>query len=604
MFAMKNKIKLFSVILAISLLPFVIIGYILLESSRTALLNQAFSQLEGMRDVKKAHISEFFKRWKSDVAVLAKNNDIISALEGFASTLDEGEIDKVQYDYFASLYEASFEQFKKEYGYHDLLLITTDGDIVYTLNKESDLTQNVITGSLKESSLGKFFQKALKETVISDFSPYSPSDNRPVSFLIAPIVVMDDTEGLVVLKLTNEIVNKIMLERSGMGQTGETYLVGPDRLMRSDSYIDSENYSVDTSFANPEKGRVDTKATREALSGRTGRNIITDYRGRQVLSAYTPLEVGEDITYALIAEIDEDEALAAVKSLTLSVGAVALITIVIVTGAALFFTSSIINPVTRVIAGLTESAGKLASTSAQVASASRFLSQSSSEHATSLEESSASLGEMSVISRQNADNAGLADELTKEAALIIAQANSVVSELTRAVDEISGASRETSKIIKKIDEIAFQTNLLALNASIEAARAGESGSGFSVVAEEVRRLAMRSADEAKNTAHLIEGTVRQVDTGANLVADTNQAFMEVTEISSRIGGLVGKIAEDSKEQARGVEQVSSASNTMDKAVQQNAANAEESASTSEELMALSEQIKGFVNELAILTGGR
>jgi methyl-accepting chemotaxis protein len=171
------------------------------------------------------------------------------------------------------------------------------------------------------------------------------------------------------------------------------------------------------------------------------------------------------------------------------------------------------------------------------------------------------------------------------------------------MEEISKAGDETSKIIKTIDEIAFQTNLLALNAAVEAARAGEAGAGFAVVADEVRNLAMRAADAAKNTAELIEGTLKRVKDGSALVNTTNGAFAEVADRTAKVGELVSEIAAASNEQAQGIDQVNTAVAEMDKVVQQNAASAEESASASEEMSAQAEQMKGMVGELVALVGG-
>jgi methyl-accepting chemotaxis protein len=176
-------------------------------------------------------------------------------------------------------------------------------------------------------------------------------------------------------------------------------------------------------------------------------------------------------------------------------------------------------------------------------------------------------------------------------------------ELTSSMENISKASEETSKIIKTIDEIAFQTNLLALNAAVEAARAGEAGAGFAVVADEVRNLALRAADAAKNTADLIEGTVKNVKDGSTLVDTTNEAFQEVSINTSKVGELVGEIAEASKEQSQGIEQVNIAVTEMDKITQQNAANAEESASASEEMSGQAAQMKDMIQELVDLVGG-
>lgn len=264
---------------------------------------------------------------------------------------------------------------------------------------------------------------------------------------------------------------------------------------------------------------------------------------------------------------------------------------------------SITKPVQNVIAGLGEGANQVAAAAGQVAGASQSLAEGASEQAASLEETSSSLEEMSSMTKRNADNALQADNLMKEATGVVNRASGAMTGLTASIGEISNASRQTQKIIKTIDEIAFQTNLLALNAAVEAARAGEAGAGFAVVAEEVRNLAMRSADAAKNTASMIEDTVKKVNDGSILLEQTNSAFVEVVASTRKVGELVSEIAGASEEQARGIEHINRAVTEMDKVTQQNAANAEESASASEELSAQSEQMMDFVNQLVGLVSG-
>ena len=264
---------------------------------------------------------------------------------------------------------------------------------------------------------------------------------------------------------------------------------------------------------------------------------------------------------------------------------------------------SITRPINRVVEGLKAGAEQVASAAGQVSSSSQSLAEGASEQASSIEETSSSLEEMSSMTRQNADNASQADNLMKEASRVVTRANASMNGLIGSMDEISKASQETSKIIKTIDEIAFQTNLLALNAAVEAARAGEAGAGFAVVADEVRNLAMRAAEAAKNTASLIEGTVKKVKEGSELVADTNQAFIEVADSTTKVGGIVAEIAAASGEQSQGIGQINTAVNEMDKITQQNAAVAEESASASEEMTAQAEQMKVFVDELVAMVDG-
>ena len=270
----------------------------------------------------------------------------------------------------------------------------------------------------------------------------------------------------------------------------------------------------------------------------------------------------------------------------------------------IFLTRGITRPINHIIAGLNEKADQVASTSEQVSASSRFLAESASDQAASIEETSSSLEEISSMTRQNADNANQAKASRNEAYGSLTSANDAMKQTMEAMSRIKSRGEEIGKIIKTIDEIAFQTNLLALNAAVEAARAGEAGAGFAVVADEVRNLAMRAAEAAKNTQALIEKTVDEINTGSGLVEKTHEAFDVTLTHNKKVAQLIDEIAGASGEQAQGIEQINTAVSEMDKVVQQNAANAEETADASEAINGQILQIKDMVSELIALVSGR
>ncbi|MEM5789345.1 MAG: methyl-accepting chemotaxis protein, partial [Syntrophobacteraceae bacterium] len=271
---------------------------------------------------------------------------------------------------------------------------------------------------------------------------------------------------------------------------------------------------------------------------------------------------------------------------------------------AFLLTRSITKPIRKVVDGLASGADQVASASSQVSSASQEFAGGSSEQAANLETTSASLEEIASMTKQNAKAANDANRLMQDTSVVVSSASDCMGLLIGSMDEISRASEATQKIIKTIDEIAFQTNLLALNAAVEAARAGEAGAGFAVVADEVRNLALRAAEAAKNTAGLIDGTVKKIKEGSEVVERTSSEFSKVAVSTSKMGELVGEIVAATNEQAQGIEEVNRGISEMDKVVQQNAANAEETASASEEMSAQAQQLRQFVHSLVELIDGQ
>ncbi|MCK9216650.1 MAG: methyl-accepting chemotaxis protein [Firmicutes bacterium] len=253
----------------------------------------------------------------------------------------------------------------------------------------------------------------------------------------------------------------------------------------------------------------------------------------------------------------------------------------------------------EIMSNIVNASEQVAAGSKQVSDSSMALSQGAAEQASSVEELTASLEEVSSQTDINAKNAGNANELAEAAKNNAIDGNSKMQEMVKAMEEINESSANISKIIKVIDDIAFQTNILALNAAVEAARAGQHGKGFAVVAEEVRNLAARSANAAKETTDMIEGSIKKSEGGTRIANETAEALNKIVGDVAKAAELVGDIASASNEQANAIGQINQGIMQVSQVVQSNSATSEEGAAASEELSGQADLLKEMVGKFKL-----
>lgn len=304
------------------LIPIMIVSLISFNTARTELKAQVFRQLESVRNIKKVQIENFFSNRVKDISVFAANPYIIEAYNRLEAAFNKaggstggtfrGHMDETYDapDSYRGIHDRYFPHFKyliEQYGYYDLFLMNPDfGDTLFTVRKESDF--GIRIGQVS-SSLRDVWLKVIEtgDIALSDTKPYPPSNNAPAQFLAAPVRQNNRIAGVIAVQISIDSIDEIMKERSGMWKTGETYLVGQDRKMRSDSYMDNINHSVHASFnGTVEENGVDTLASRAALRGVTATGIMKNYKNREVLSAYTPVII-KGVKWAIIAEVDIEE---------------------------------------------------------------------------------------------------------------------------------------------------------------------------------------------------------------------------------------------------------------------------------------------------------
>ena len=353
---------------------------------------------------------------------------------------------------------------------------------------------------------------------------------------------------------------------------------------------DSSSFQVMRGFIDKLQGQVeaDIKTYQESVQAK---NKIVNERTNSIL----------DIKKAAVATIQRVDGKAA-RAITLFaiIGVVFSLLAILL---AVMITRSITGPLNGAIADLTTGATQVASASRQVANSSKQMADGASHQASSLEETSATLEEITSQTHQNAANAGQANGMAATVRDAAHRGGNAMVHMIEVIGRIRESSHATAKIIKTIDEIAFQTNLLALNAAVEAARAGEAGKGFAVVAEEVRNLAHRSAEAAKNTTNLIEESQHNSESGVSSSDEVAVILREIGEAATKVAAVIAEVSVATNEQSQGIEQISTAVMQLDGVTQSNAANSEEAASASAELSVQANELTRIIGQLQALVGG-
>ncbi len=566
------RISLFGKVIGLIVITAILVGGVVYGTSHIMLSRSLHEQ--GQAEIKKVaglvqgYVDDLKERAVITAAVLAERQDLIMAVE-------KGDRAAVQ---------NLCKGYVKARQVSVLTIADKDGNVVGRGHSDK-VGDNVLQQENVKKSLAGQASTGIEEGTVVKFSMRAGNPIRNGNHVVGSVTTGFDLSSET---FVDEVKYKYGVEC--------TIFQGDMRI--STTIMKDGKRAVGTKMDNPQVMETVLKKGELFLN-------VNNILGRTYNTGYWPLkDVDGKIVGMFFVGKDRELLEQTLKGPVLPTLFAALIIASLMIALSFFSVRSLVNTLSLVIGGLNEASDQVSSAAGEVSAASQLLAEGSSEQAASIEGTSSSLEEMSSMTKQNASNAGQANSLMKQANQVVIKANTSMSQLTTSMQEISKASEETSKIIKTIDEIAFQTNLLALNAAVEAARAGEAGAGFAVVADEVRNLAMRAADAAKNTAALIEGTVKKITDGTALVKTTNDAFKEVASSTAKVGELVGEIAAASSEQAQGIEQVNIAVTEMDKVTQQNAATAEESASASEELNAQAEEMKSFVHELSVMVRGK
>lgn len=551
-----------------------------------------------------------------------------------------------------TIYQPAFRNLVKHSGYYDVFLVNLEGVIVYSVFKELDYATSMSSGAHRNSGLAEASMAALTlapgDITTSEFACYSPSYEAPAAFAATPVFDGDTRIGAIVAQLPIDRISQVANMLSGLGETGEAYLVGQDHLMRSDAQKDLENHSVARSFRAPSTGRVDTTQVERALGGEVFTVEAENYRNTSVVGAYGPVKfferrfalcVEQDLTEANAAAVAVTEAgetrlagflwlcgiLCALASIGVAIAGVCLARRLATPareGAAILEAvakgdlrqrikvagndelarmgtslNTALDAIGALVASAQTGVADINAGARDVFSTSNSLAGTAQRTSASLQQMRAMLQEIEDLSSNCGNRSAEANRLAQTAQESVATGRKHTQEMAAAMTEAQEAAASVGKSLATIEKIAFQTNLLALNAAVEAARAGEAGKGFAVVADEVRSLAHRCTAAARETSARIKESTERTDAGAAAAKLVQQSFVNILESSEQVANLNAEVLDLIQQTNTNLVSANAAASEIDQLIQQNASASEQlttsAASSRERAQTIEQSLTGF-----------
>lgn len=662
------KLKLILFISTTILMCILAVGYISFSKSKAGLTTQVRNQLESSGESIGQSLEWFMQRTKNFTSILNKNRlieGLIIAYESsfFGSSFSPGEDLEIYnkfYEKLDDIYGGRKEAFLNEYELKDILLVSLDSQVIFTAKNSQNkffLGKNLLNGVYQDTPLKTCYEKALDsesaELFFSGFF-FNKVTNLVDAFICGKKLAefgnpsegieKGDEIGVVVVQLNTEIMTNMLTSRTGMGDTGQSYLVGQDNLLRSDFYLNSDKFNAVNSMKNNIK--IETDYVQKALAGKNGTIESESVYGEEVLAYYQPFSFMGN-KFALVTEKATSEVYESVRSTMIYIitagGAIFLIVLIL----ALVVTNSILKPIIEAKNILENVSNKLKTSATSLQTVSISLREGADDTSSSVHETVSTMNELSQMVNQNLNNVKKTTTASHEAMNSVDTGKRQTTEVLQAVSEISDKNEMMVQTINKINQkmgdfksvisniaektniindIVSQTKLLSFNASVEAARAGELGKGFAVVAEEVGNLAAASGTASEEIEKLLRESVEQVE--KMIVESTGQVDRVKRETLEKIEvgkakatsceeSLVGiqkqmtfmtdqinEINVASNEQANGISDISKAMTNLSETSQTTSKIANDTLSYSKDILEKSESLVEISNDLQKLVSGQ